>query len=129
LDDIQQQLRALFLLLDSPREKEIRDLIESSGGPKASINDPKVLQTLIDKSGENKNGINLSGRGDGGLRRLRKSLMGEFSEDVDKALERNLTLFEGKLDIQMREIDFAITKQGDRIIAFFSGGHERIIDP
>ncbi|KAG6905978.1 hypothetical protein DXG01_016571 [Tephrocybe rancida] len=43
LYDIQRQLRALFLLLDSPREKEIRHLIESSGGPKASINDPKRL--------------------------------------------------------------------------------------
>ncbi|KAG6852575.1 hypothetical protein C0991_010867 [Blastosporella zonata] len=123
LSDIQHQMREILILLDSPREREIRDLIESSGGARASISDNRVLQTLVDKSDEDAAWI--SGHG---LQKLRKSLFSELSEDVEKALEQNMLLFQGKLDIQLREIAFAVARQGDRIIAFFSGGHERIAD-
>ncbi|KAG6915736.1 hypothetical protein DXG01_010066 [Tephrocybe rancida] len=135
LRDMHQLMREVFVGLDSPREKEIRDLIQSAGSPQASITDNNILQTLIDKSGENttrdtgENTTRPSGHGNQNLRKLRKSLLGEFSEDVERALEQNLLEFRGKLDIQLREINIALARQGDRIIAFFSGGHEHILDP
>ncbi|KAF8069331.1 hypothetical protein FPV67DRAFT_1492030 [Lyophyllum atratum] len=127
LRDLQSQMRALFLRLDTPREAEIRTIIQDNGGPKASIIDNNVLQALLDKSGEDIS--KFAGRLEGNLQEMRQSLSNELAEDVDKAFAQNLALFEGKLDIQKREIDDAITRQGDRIIEFFSGGHERIIDP
>ncbi|KAG6905577.1 hypothetical protein DXG01_001869 [Tephrocybe rancida] len=124
---VQQQMRDLFLLLESPREKEICSLIQTCGGARASIMNNKVLQMLVDKSDENT--VNISSRGEHSLQETKEALLAELSEDVDKALQQNLLLFQGKLDIQFQELENAIAKQGDRIIAFFSGGHERIFDP
>ncbi|KAG6908278.1 hypothetical protein DXG01_005484 [Tephrocybe rancida] len=127
LQGIQQQMQDIFLLLQSPREKEIRNLIQSSGGARASIMDNKVLQMLVDKSEEST--VNISSRGGYNLQETKEALLAELSEDVDKALQQNLVLFLGKLDIQFQELENAIVKQGNRIIAFFSGDHERISDP
>ncbi|KAG6907611.1 hypothetical protein DXG01_008188 [Tephrocybe rancida] len=127
LQGIQQQMQDIFLLLESPREKEIRNLIQSSGGARTSIMNNKVLQTLVNKSEENM--VNISSRGGQSLQETKEALLAELSEDVDKALQQNLVLFLGKLDIQFEELENAIAKQGDWIIAFFSGGHERIFDP
>ncbi|KAG6914921.1 hypothetical protein DXG01_014457 [Tephrocybe rancida] len=126
LQGIQQQIQDIFLLLESPREKEIRNLIQSSGGARASIMDDKVLQTLVNKSEEN---TVISSRGRQSLQETKEALLAELSEDIDRALHQNLVLFLGKLDIQFEEFENAIVRQGDRIIAFFSGGHERIFDP
>ncbi|KAG6918398.1 hypothetical protein DXG01_014799 [Tephrocybe rancida] len=118
--------REIFVLLDSPREKEIRDLIQSSGGAKASISNDKVLQTLVDKSGEKQ--VWVSGHGNENPQKLKKSLLGELSEDIEKALEQHMVFFHGKLDIQLREIASSIKIQADRMMAFLSGGHEQVID-
>ncbi|KAG6815782.1 hypothetical protein H0H87_011401 [Tephrocybe sp. NHM501043] len=127
LHDMQSQMKQLLLRLDTPQEKEIRDMIGLGGGAMACITDNQMLRTLIDKSGEDIS--NLAGRLEIDLGDMRQSLLKELAEDVDTALKRNLALFEGKLDIQKREIEDTITRQGDRIIAYLSGGHERIIDP
>ncbi|KAG6908279.1 hypothetical protein DXG01_005485 [Tephrocybe rancida] len=126
LQGIQQQMQDIFLLLESPREKEIRNLIQSSGGARASIMDDKVLQTLVNKSQEN---TVISSRGGQSLQETKEALLVELSEDIDRALHQNLVLFQGKLDIQFEELENAIAREGNRIIAFFSGGHERIFDP
>ncbi|KAG6901189.1 hypothetical protein C0995_015587 [Termitomyces sp. Mi166 len=71
LQEMRNELRELFIRLDTPREKEIRDTIDSCGGPKTCINDNKVLQILFDKSGE---GIAvLGGRPDTNLSQTRQS--------------------------------------------------------
>ncbi|KAG6908276.1 hypothetical protein DXG01_005482 [Tephrocybe rancida] len=127
LQGIQQQMQDIFLLLESPHEKEIRNLIQSSGGARASIMDNKVLQTLVDKSEEIT--VNISSRGGQSLQETKEALLTELSEDVDKVLQQNLVLFLGKLDIQFQELENAIATQGDRIIAFLTGGHDRIFDP
>ncbi|KAG6906642.1 hypothetical protein DXG01_012817 [Tephrocybe rancida] len=126
LEDVQNQMRELLVRLDTPREKEIRDMIETRGGPKACIIDDQNLQALIDKSGEDIS--NLTGRLESGLKKMRESLLNELAESFEDALRSNLALFEGKLDIQKHELD-VIARQGDRILAYLSGGHERISDP
>ncbi|KIJ37719.1 hypothetical protein M422DRAFT_177649 [Sphaerobolus stellatus SS14] len=40
-----------------------------------------------------------------------------------------MALFIAKLEIQEQELKASIERQGDRIIAYFSGRHEKIIDP
>ncbi|KAG6914434.1 hypothetical protein DXG01_000385 [Tephrocybe rancida] len=126
LQGIQQQMQDIFLLLESPREKEIRNLIQSSGGARASIMDNKVLQMLVNKSEEST--VNVPSRGGQSLQETKEALLAELSEDIDRALHQNLVLFLGKLDIQFEELENAIARQGDQIIAFFSGGHKRIFD-
>ncbi|KAG6872961.1 hypothetical protein C0995_004715 [Termitomyces sp. Mi166 len=124
LQEMRNELRELFIRLDTPREKEIRDTIDSCGGPKACINDNKVLQILLDKSGEDI--AVLGGRPDTNMSLARQSLLKELAENVDEALRQNFALFQGKLEIQKQELD-TIIRQGDRIMAFLSG-YERICD-
>ncbi|KAG6860011.1 hypothetical protein C0995_000574 [Termitomyces sp. Mi166 len=124
LQKMRNELRKLFIRLDTPREKEIRDTIDSCGGPKTCINDNKVLQILLDKSGE---GIAvLGGRPDTNLSQTRQSLLKELAENVDEALRQNFALFQGKLEIQKQELD-TINRQGDHIMSFLSG-YEQICD-
>ncbi|KAG6907675.1 hypothetical protein DXG01_007825 [Tephrocybe rancida] len=123
LNEIQSQMQDLFKLLDSPQERKIRELIQAKGA-RATIMDDKALQNLMEQSGDDTSGVSTS-RGNQNIQSLRKNLISELSEDIDKALEKNMELFLGKLDI----LDLAIERQGDRIIAFLSGGHDRIVDP
>jgi hypothetical protein len=66
---------------------------------------------------------------DGDLVALKK----ELHEDVDKGFEKNMVIFQRKMDVQRRQLAAAISdvviRQGDRVItAMSSGPHERIID-
>ena len=70
-----------------------------------------------------------SSSSDGDLAVLKK----ELHEDVDKSFEKNMIIFQRKMDVQRRQLAAAISdvviRQGDRVInAMSSGPHERIID-
>ncbi|KAG6853344.1 hypothetical protein C0991_005075 [Blastosporella zonata] len=127
LQEIQAQMTKLFAHLDSPVEKEIRSILERGGGALSSIADNQVLQDLMEKSGEGASKSTSLFEKDK-LVAMRQSLHKELTEDIESALQQNLVLFKGKLDIQKRELD-TIKWQNDRILSYVSGGHERIIDP
>ncbi|KAG6838882.1 hypothetical protein H0H87_002211, partial [Tephrocybe sp. NHM501043] len=78
---MQSRIEELFISLDTPREKEIRDIIKRGGGAKSSISDNQVLQSLIDKSGEDipslANKVVTDKFGE-----LRASLLNELAEDI-----------------------------------------------
>ncbi|KAG6809584.1 hypothetical protein H0H92_015668 [Tricholoma furcatifolium] len=133
LSDIQSQMRELFLSLDTPREKEIRRIIDR-GGATSCIGNDKDLQALIDRSPEDSKLVDLKGRqSEIALGNLKKTLQKELAEDVESALQQNLVRFNGKLDLQERELQglhAAISSTGDKIMAALSrGSHDYIIDP
>ncbi|KAG6835813.1 hypothetical protein H0H93_014437 [Arthromyces matolae] len=115
LDEVRSQLRDLFTLLASTRERELVSFIESSGGARACVENDVTLQELTKRSGEGAIG-------------QKRGLREELSEDLDEALARNLLTFQGKLDIQLNEINLSILRESNRIITALSGGHERIND-
>ncbi|KAG6818614.1 hypothetical protein H0H93_003432 [Arthromyces matolae] len=120
MDDIKSQLKSLFSLLATDREKELQKIIDSSGGANACVNSEASLQELIKASGEE---FERDGK-----QQLKQSLQDELSESLDKALQQNLAVFQGKLTLQLREIDLSISRESNRIITALSGGHEQIID-
>ncbi|KAF9557963.1 hypothetical protein CPC08DRAFT_736574 [Agrocybe pediades] len=122
-----------FRKLDTPREREVHRFIEENGGAKACLKDDELLEALISKSGEPSSRI--SGREDGrrtssDLPSIRKKLLKELMEDVDEVLDRNLKLYERKLDMQSKQLTETIEAESEHIIqTLLSGAHDRIIDP
>ncbi|KAG6875208.1 hypothetical protein C0992_004760 [Termitomyces sp. T32_za158] len=130
---IQEQFRSLFKQLDTPREKDIRQIIDSNG-PRNSINNDQVLKRLLQVSGEDTS--DHRGIGIETLDATKKNLIRELVEDVEETLRQSSSLLEGKLDILSRqmkdekeELNNAIDRQGKHIVATLAGGYERIVDP
>ncbi|KAF8996992.1 hypothetical protein BDQ17DRAFT_1363767 [Cyathus striatus] len=136
----QSQFKELFKRLDTPKEREIRMIIEGKGGAGACLDDESVLQELVSKSEDDSfrrrdkdhysRGASISeSNAVTSIQDIQNILRQELLEDLDEVLNKNLELFKGKLDIQNKEIKDSIEKQGDRIISYISGGHEKIINP
>ncbi|KZP16060.1 hypothetical protein FIBSPDRAFT_66010 [Athelia psychrophila] len=54
----------------------------------------------------------------------------ELNQDVDEGLEKNMVVFRRQLDVQTRQLEDIVIREGDRVIAAVtSGPHERILDP
>ena len=53
----------------------------------------------------------------------------ELNEDVDRSLEKNMVVFQRQLDVQTRELESIVIREGDRVIAAVTAGaHERVLD-
>lgn len=58
-----------------------------------------------------------------------RPLKTELNEDFDKTLEKNMVVFERQLDVQRRQLEHVVVREGDRVIAAVtSGPHDRILD-
>ncbi|KAG6896013.1 hypothetical protein C0992_010913 [Termitomyces sp. T32_za158] len=127
--EIREQFIGLFKRLDTTREKNIRQIIESHHGARNSINDNQVLQRLLQISEEDTS--DQSGIGIETLNATRKSLERELVEDVKEALSQNSTIFQGKLDILLGQINDGNDKLSKVIVSVsaLSGGYEKIVDP
>jgi hypothetical protein len=153
LAEVHQSIRAvdekmdmllLFEKLNSPHEKEIMKFIESKGGAKACLADDTILKELsyVNESLDPTSALSALRR-DGGLSARRSQnldykafyiLRKDLREDVQEALQKNMAVFERKLDVQKKQIiqsiEGVVQREGDRIItAVTSGPHNRIIDP
>jgi hypothetical protein len=142
--DEKMDMLLLFKKLDSPHEKEIMKFIESKGGPKACLADDTILKELsfVNESLDPTSALSALRR-DGGLSARRSQsldykafyiLRKDLREDVQEALQKNMAVFERKLDVQKRqiinEIEGVVQREGDRVIsAVTSGPHDRIKDP
>jgi hypothetical protein len=134
----------LFRRLDSPHEKELLKFIDSKGGPKACLADNSILKELsyVNESADTSSALSTL-RDHGGLSQRRSQtldykafyiLRKDLREDVQEALQKNMAVFERKLDVQKRqiitELEGVVHREGDRVIsAVTSGPHDRIVDP
>lgn len=124
---------ALFRKLDTPREKDMQRFIESRGGAKACISNDEALEELIVRSGE-LSVARIAGKDNGrksnDLPGIRKRLFKELQEDIDETFNRNMVLFERKLEMQNKQLTDALHEESSHIIStLLSGAHDRIIDP
>ncbi len=127
LQSIQTKLDIVFRKLDTPREREVLDFIEKNGGSKVVIERDDLVQYLVKKSGET-----MASLGDKSLKKgddvgaVREMLRKELAEDFDVVLERNLSLFESKLEIQGRNLKEEFQKFFTTALA--AGTHDKIKD-
>jgi hypothetical protein len=116
---------------------------DAKGGVKACLEDDEALKELISisKKQDSKSSPGFPGtQGDpfnvktDGTDMSLVTLKKELKEDFDQALEKNMVTFERKLEMQKRqimvEVEGVVKREGDRVISyFFSGPHDRILDP
>ncbi|KAG6901513.1 hypothetical protein C0995_010982 [Termitomyces sp. Mi166 len=122
--ELQQQMKAVFARLDSPREKEIRKFIQDNDGPRAVVNKLDTLQKINELSGDS----NPSGRSDKDWKKLQRSLLSELSENLDEALKRNMSTFEKKLEMQKQDMIYTLELNKNQIITTLTGSFEQIKD-
>lgn len=134
LSSIEEKLNMILLFrkLDSPRERDVQRFIDDNGGAKACIYNDELLEELVAKSGDSLTRLSgrEAGRRSNDLPDIRKKLSKELQEDIDEAFNRNMVLFERKLEIQSKQLTETIQQESDHIIStLLSGAHDRIIDP
>ncbi|KAF7332467.1 hypothetical protein MKEN_00128800 [Mycena kentingensis (nom. inval.)] len=134
-------------MVASPEQRDMARLVEQRGGLQACQDNDKILKELSEleskgagagtagalgpQSAKGSAGAAAGGgKGKSGLEDLRDELM----TDPDTAMEKNMTVFARKFEVQKRQIIDELTKvverQGDRIIsALSSGPHDRLLDP
>ncbi|KAJ7739936.1 hypothetical protein B0H16DRAFT_1568368 [Mycena metata] len=128
----------MFQQFVSPEQREMARIVEQKGGLQACQDNDKILKELNDlesKSGatpvkpQSVKGTASMNNKTSGLEDLKDELM----TDPDAAMEKNLTAFNRKFEVQTRQIIDEMTKvverQGDRIISeLTSGPHDKIVD-
>ncbi|KAJ7368850.1 hypothetical protein DFH08DRAFT_676077, partial [Mycena albidolilacea] len=126
LDEMGKKMDAYFLKNETPRERDVRQVVEKSNGPRGLLANDALLQEVIMKSGDRESLELLDpGKDDPkGSKRLEilkrlESLKKELAEDVEEVLKRNMGNFTMKLDQEQ-------SKQLTDIYHVVVGGHEKI---
>ncbi|TFK63633.1 hypothetical protein BDN72DRAFT_308713 [Pluteus cervinus] len=106
--------------LDSPRERDVKSFLRENGGERACIESGQLLDTLVSKSGETVSAD------------VRTELLKEWQEDAEEMFKKNLRVFEGKLGVQVAQLQEAIRVASDYIVTTLRPGpgpDEKISDP
>ncbi|KAH9484737.1 hypothetical protein JR316_0001637 [Psilocybe cubensis] len=132
IEDRIQDTLALFRRLETVREHDLKKFIEEHGGVKACLSNDESLEELVLRSGEASSRISGrdTSRRSSDLPSIRKRLLKEVAEDIDEAFERNMVLFERKLEMQKRQMEDTVIHESDRVIqTLTAGAHDQILDP
>ncbi|KAF9553901.1 hypothetical protein CPC08DRAFT_767164 [Agrocybe pediades] len=135
LGSTEEKMTQLLRKLDTPREREIIVFLDTHGGPRACLQNADLFEQLVVKSGETY--ASIAGSGDTVVRgspelpnMVRRALIKELSEDIEKTFARNFVAFEKKLVMQEEKLSAAIAAETKQIIQTInSGAHDRIKDP
>ena len=116
------------------------NVAQSRGGVEACLEDDNALKALDAISKKRSSESSLSGNQGACSKEKRHtaetsftSLKKDLKENIDEALEKNMLIFEKKLEFQKRQITAemaeVVTRESDRVIsAVISGPHDRIKD-
>lgn len=131
--DVQEDVRAvdeklnmilLFRRLDSPHEKELLRLIDQRGGPKACLSSDTILRELTAVNSADptaalsslRDPLTPSQSSQNFDAKAFYALRGELREDMQDALQKNLVVFDRKLEVQKRqlvtEIEGVVAQEG-----------------
>ncbi|PBK75065.1 hypothetical protein ARMSODRAFT_504209 [Armillaria solidipes] len=129
--DVKQMSEMLLILLDTPQEQVLRNLVEKNGGSDACIEDEDAVRELLQKSsGESIEGVfepqSGSNESWSKVKQVQEELREEMAENVKEAFEKNFERFRSSLDLQLAD---RIKQGNDEIIAALGAGpHNNIID-
>ncbi|KAJ7693840.1 hypothetical protein B0H17DRAFT_981213 [Mycena rosella] len=135
VDAKMDMMMKMFQQFVSPEQREMTRLVEQKGGLQACQENDKVLKELSDLETKSAGAIGpQSAKGTGNKTSALEDLKDELMGDIDAALEKNLTAFTRKFEVQQRqiidELSKVVERQGDRVIsAITAGPHDKIIDP
>ncbi|KAJ7115777.1 hypothetical protein C8R44DRAFT_213727 [Mycena epipterygia] len=125
----------MFQQFVAPEQKEMMRLVEQKGGLQACQENDKILKELSDlESKSSGSGGAAPSAKTAGKTSALEDLKDDLMADPDAAMEKNLTVFSRKFEVQKRQIVDELTKvverEGDRVIsAITAGPHDKIIDP
>ncbi|KAF8210104.1 hypothetical protein K438DRAFT_140561 [Mycena galopus ATCC 62051] len=128
------QMMKMFASLVPPEHKEMMRIVEQKGGPQACQENDKILKELSDLEAKSTS----LGSASQSTKSAQKTsaledLKDELTVDPEAAIEKNLTVFSRKFEVQKRQIVDELTKvverEGDRVIsAVTAGPHDKIVD-
>ncbi|KAJ7135469.1 hypothetical protein C8R43DRAFT_1021198 [Mycena crocata] len=136
MNEKMDMMMKMFQQFVAPEQKEMLRVVEQKGGVQACQDNDKILKELSDleaKSSTSLAGASQSAKS-GGKTSALDDLKDDLMVDPDAAMEKNLTVFSRKFEVQKRQIVDELTKvverEGDRVIsAITAGPHDKIIDP
>lgn len=123
---------AVFRRLDTPQEKKLQKFVNENGGPEAVIANDQGMAALADlEKDEPVSGTKKQIKVD--IMVVNKMRL-EFREDFEGSLQKNMTVFARKLEMQAKQIvddvEAIVRRESNLVIrAVISGPHDRIIDP
>ncbi|KAJ7226930.1 hypothetical protein GGX14DRAFT_347151, partial [Mycena pura] len=128
-NEMEKRMGELFRRLDTPRERDVQNFIDASGGAKACVNNDATLQELVTMSRDSFTSTGPMHTGDIDLASMKALLNEELAQDVDKAFKENMKDFRRELEVQSKKLTGEITSARDQIISALSdGAHRRIQD-
>ncbi|KAF8882715.1 hypothetical protein BD779DRAFT_1674867 [Infundibulicybe gibba] len=111
---------------------KIADLIHKQRRREGCIDNDSLLTKLLEQGGEplpTAGDQPITGKGGENLKSARERLLKELSEDVDEVIQKNLVLFERKLEIQQKQLESTIREERKHILTTLSSGaHDRILN-
>lgn len=119
---------SIFHLFTSPEQKQLKQIVDSQGGPKALLSQDAKLRELLSFKDSSKATENHRSHGP------QSDFKTDLYEDPDSAIEKNVAEFTRKFDIQKQqivaELSMVVVREGDRVIkAMNEGPHEKLVDP
>ena len=123
----------LFREFITPEQRKLAVMVEEKGGV-AVLENEQAMKELVNAELTFTTPSGLDNRHGGGRPLDVIELQREIKGDPDEAIEKNAAFFNGKFEIQTRQIEEsiarAVNREGDRIISAVTGGpHDRIVDP
>ncbi|KAJ6585554.1 hypothetical protein B0H19DRAFT_424284 [Mycena capillaripes] len=127
---IRETMHKLFRKLDTPREQDVLQFIKAHGDVKTCIDDDATLRDLVSLTGRSFSSFDLTrmGNDDRATEALKSMLNRELDEDMDKAFEKHMALFEAKLKLQHQQLEDTIISARDNIAGVVTSTGENIID-
>ncbi|KAJ7844819.1 hypothetical protein B0H13DRAFT_2410877, partial [Mycena leptocephala] len=123
LNLILERMEELFRKLDTSRERDARDFIETNKGAQACVENESTLWRLLVMGGEKVEGYDPAQPGKVDLASPRKMLSKELTEDVKEVVERSMDSFARKMKLQGEDLaETIINELSDKSI-------KRIRDP
>ncbi|KAJ6548552.1 hypothetical protein B0H19DRAFT_952740 [Mycena capillaripes] len=123
LNLILERMEELFRKLDTSRERDAREFIETNKGAQACVENEATLWRLLVMGGEKVEGYDPAQPGKADLASARKMLSKELAEDVKEVVERSMDSFARKMKLQGEELaDTIINELSDKSM-------KRIRDP
>ena len=131
----------MFQTLMDPEMKKLTATVEERGGIQACMENESVLRELSGLASSKGTSTSQAGAPNARGKRARdenssafEDLKADIYDDPDTAIEKNMTAFSRKFEMQKQrivaELTAVIQHEGDRVIeAVTSGPHERIMDP
>ncbi|KAJ7188394.1 hypothetical protein C8R46DRAFT_19344 [Mycena filopes] len=137
MNEKMDMMMKMFQQFVAPEQKELMRVVEQKGGLQACQENDKILKELSDleaKASTSVGGGPQSAKAAGKTSSSLEDLKDDLMVDPEVAMEKNLTVFSRKFEVQKRQIVDELTKvierEGDRVIsAVTAGPHDKIIDP